>query len=271
MNYRIFFTDIDGTLLTDQKTVSDRLRNAMGSYLDNGGRIVLSSGRPLPAILEVAAQLKLPARNLYIIAYNGALVYDLNAQKAIRQQRVPLSLVRQVLDLAHAHKIHCHTYTDDTIISEFDTPELHSYVEHIHMPYAVKEDAVSYLSSLGGYMPYKLLAVTLDDRQKLTEFSALLTDRFADQLHCFFSAKCYLECCKKEASKGNAVRFLCRHLDIDITRSIAAGDAANDISMLQAAGVSYAMRNASPDVQKAASHVTKRSNNEDGLLELFDL
>lgn len=271
MKYKILFTDIDGTLLNDQKTVSDKVLHSLTGYLDAGGRLVLSSGRPLPAILEVVRQLHIAPKNLYIIAYNGALVYDLSSRTALLQNRLPLTVVRNVLDFAHTHKIHCHTYTDDTIVSEHDTPELHKYLEHIHMPYTIRKDAVSYLSSLDGYMPFKLLAVTIDDRQKLIDFSSLLKDRFSGEIHSFFSARTYLECCPKEASKGNAVRFLCRHLDTDVKQTAAVGDAANDISMLQAAGVSFAMRNATDDVKNAATYITTNTNNEDGILELFEL
>ena len=241
----------------------------MQEYTARGGRIVLSSGRPLPSVLEVAGQLKLPTQNLYIIAYNGALVYDLGAQKAIWEKRIPLATVRTILDLAHENGIHCHTYTDDTIISELDTPELHKYLMHIHMPYLIKEDAVSYLSSLGECMPFKLLAITMEDRQPLIDFAARIAERLGGQIHTFFSAHSYLECCRKDASKGNAVRFLCQHLCINWQHTVAAGDAANDLSMLRAAGTSYAMRNASEEVRQAADHITAKTNDEDGILEIF--
>jgi len=271
MNYDILFTDIDGTLLRDDKTVSKAVLDAMTSYAKAGGRIVLSSGRPLPATLQVVNQLELSPQNLYVIAYNGAVVYDVNAQKAILQHRIPLPIVRTILDLAHSRGIHCHTYTDDTIISEFDTPELHKYLAHIHMPYSITEDAVDYLSALGDCMPFKLLAITLDDRQALTDFAGLVEEKVGGRIHTFFSAYCYLECCMREASKGNAVLFLSRHLGTPISKTIAVGDAANDISMLQAAGISYAMQNATEDVKHAADHITEKTNDEDGILELFRL
>ncbi|MBO6015193.1 MAG: HAD family phosphatase [Lachnospiraceae bacterium] len=269
MNYDILYTDIDGTLLRNDKTVSERVLQEMKSYIGKGGRIVLSSGRPLPATVRVIGQLGLPTQNMYVIAFNGAAIYDVAAEQMIYEKRLPLSAVAAVLGLAEKNGIHCHTYTDDTVISQRDTPELHRYLEHIHMPYAIEPDIVSYLTSIGGYCPFKMLALTLNDRGALEKFASTIHTHLGDQLHTFFSAPLYLECCMKEASKGNAVSYLSDHLGIEISRTIAAGDAANDISMLLAAGTSYAMQNATEDVKQVAGYITVHSNNEDGILELF--
>ena len=72
-----------------------------------------------------------------------------------------------------------------------------------------------------------------------------------------------------EASKGNAIRFLCDHLGIDIKDSIAAGDAPNDISMLQAAGYSVCLKNGTEDTKAVADYITEADNNHDGFLEIF--
>lgn len=271
MQYKILFTDIDGTLLNDAKTVSPSVLSAMKDYTKKGGRIVLSSGRPLPGILQVIEKLQLDTANLYIIAYNGAMVYDFSNKKILWEKRVPLSTVRTILDLAHENHIHCQTYTDEYILSEFDTPELHKYLNHIHMPYMIKENATDYLATCENSMPFKLLAITMDDREALANFTKVLEPVVGDHIHTFFSAYSYLECCMKEASKGNAVRFLCDYLGVPVADTVASGDAANDISMLEAAGISFAMANGTEDVKKVATYTTKNTNDEDGMLEIFAL
>lgn len=270
MQYKILFTDIDGTLLNDSKTLSPWVLDAMEKYTREGGKIVLSSGRPLPGILQVVHDLHLESPNMYIIAYNGAMVYDLSDQKNIWEKRIPLTTVRTILDLAHANHIHCQTYTDQCIVSEYDTPELHKYINHIHMPYEIKENVTEYLASCDNYMPFKLLAITMDDREALTRFATILEPVVGDHIHTFFSAYSYLECCRKEASKGNAVRFLCDYLGVAVKDTVAAGDAANDISMLEEAGVSFAMANGTEDVKQTATYVTGKTNDEDGILEVFN-
>lgn len=269
MRYDILFTDMDGTLLNEEKSISVNVLKAMADYTNEGGQIVLSSGRPLESIVQVAKKLNLITPNMYIISFNGALVYDLSNEKVICEKRISLPLVRRILDTAHKMNVHCHTYSDEHIISEFDTPELHKYTVHVKIPYLIKENAADYLASIG-QQPLKLLAMTMEDNTPLYQFADRLQKIAGDEIHTFFSQKCYLECCMKDASKGNAVRFLCDYLNIPIERSVAVGDAANDISMLEAAGLSYAMFNASQDVKDAANRITKKDNAQDGILEVFE-
>lgn len=265
-NNRIIFSDMDGTLLDDKKNLSPRIYVAIDSFTAQGGRFVLSSGRPLASILETKEKLGLNLPGTFVIAYNGALVYDCEQEKPIWEQRVPYDYVKKVLELAEECDVHAHTYTDDNIISPKDDEELAYYREHIHMPAIITDDIISALDK----EPFKLILIQLDGADKLEAFRNTLESRAGDKLHTFYSSSVYLECCMKEASKGNAVRFLCSHLGIDVKNSIAAGDAANDISMLQAAGCGVCMCNGTEGTKAEADYVTKKDNNHDGFLEIFD-
>ena len=90
------------------------------------------------------------------------------------------------------------------------------------MPYMIKENATEYLATCENSMPFKLLAITMDDREALANFAEVLEPIVGDHIHSFFSAYSYLECCMKEASKGNAVRFLCDYLGVSIDETVAA-------------------------------------------------
>lgn len=263
---RIIFSDMDGTLLDDKKNLSPRIYDAIDNFTAQGGRFVLSSGRPLASILETKEKLGLNFPGTFVIAYNGALVYDCEQEKSIWEQRVPYDYVKKVLQLANECDVHAHTYTDNSIISPKDNEELAYYREHIHMPAIITDDIISALDK----EPFKLILIQLDGKDKLEAFRNTLESRTGDKLHTFYSSSVYLECCMKEASKGNAIRFLCGHLGIDIKNSIAAGDAANDISMLQAAGCGICMCNGTEDAKAAADYITKSDNNHDGFMEIFD-
>ena len=79
-----------------------------------------------------------------------------------------------------------------------------------------------------------------------------------------------MECCMKDASKGKAVEFLCDYLGIPIAESVACGDAANDISMIKAAGIGVAMQNATDDAKLSADYITSNTNNCDGIKEVLE-
>lgn len=263
---RIIFSDMDGTLLDDEKNLSPRIYDAIDNFTAQGGRFVLSSGRPLASILETKEKLGLSFPGTYVIAYNGALVYDCEQEKSIWEQRVPYDYVEKVLALAKECGVHAHTYTNDHIISPKDNKELAYYREHIHLPAVITDDVISALDK----EPFKLILIQLDGNDKLEAFRNALKSRTGDVLHTFYSSSVYLECCMKEASKGNAIRFLCGHLGIDVKDSIAAGDAANDISMLQAAGCGVCMCNGTEDTKAAADYVTENDNNHHGFMEIFE-
>lgn len=269
----IIFADMDGTLLTDEKTISDDIYERVMNYTAQGGTFVLSSGRPIGSIIETAERLRLLLPNTYIIAYNGALIYDTAAKRPISEIRVPLKNVKEIMALAKQAGIHVHTYTDDAIVSPKNDKELEYYKIHIHLPSIISEDVTKVMKT----GPYKLLAVCIKDgitlpseNRGLNTFKKMVDEAFGDSMHTFFSNVFYLECCMKEASKGNAVRFLCRHLNIPVENSVAAGDADNDISMIEAAGYGVAMLNGTDKTKKSADYITKQDNNHGGFLEVFD-
>lgn len=262
---RIIFSDMDGTLLDDEKKLSPQIYDAIMDFTAQGGHFVLSSGRPLASILETKEKLGLNLPNTYIISYNGALIYDCDQNKAIRERRVPFDYVKKVLEVAKECGVHGQTYTDEAIISPADDEELAYYRQHIHMPAIITDDVVSALDK----EPFKMILIHLQQDGKLEAFRKALAPWAEGKMHTFYSSPIYLECCMLEASKGNAVRFLCEHLGIDIKDSIAAGDAANDISMLEAAGCGVCMCNGTEDTKRAADYITKSDNNHNGFLEIF--
>ena len=73
----------------------------------------------------------------------------------------------------------------------------------------------------------------------------------------------------RDANKGEALRFLCRRLGIDIRDSMAFGDGSNDLSMIQAAGIGVAMGNADPAALAAADYITG-TNDNDGVAEAIE-
>lgn len=264
---RIIFSDMDGTLLDDEKNLSPEIHDAILDFTSLGGNFVLSSGRPLASILETRDRLGLALPGTYIISYNGALVYDCENEKPVLERRVPFEYVKKVLETAKKCGVHAHTYNKNTIISPADNEELAYYRIHIHMPAIITDDVVAALEE----EPFKLLLVHLREDDKLEDFRKALDQVAKGTLHTFYSSPLYLECCMADASKGNAVRFLCDYLGIDIANSVAAGDAANDISMLEAAGIGVCMANGTEDTKKAADYITKADNNHNGFLEVLRL
>ena len=97
-----------------------------------------------------------------------------------------------------------------------------------------------------------------------------MLDKYGDCLEAFFSNDYYLEIVPKGINKGSAVRFMEEYLPHIHSHTFAAGDEENDISMLEAAGISVAVANAKEPVKEKARIVTVNDNNHDGLLEILE-
>ncbi len=261
------FSDMDDTLLDSEKHISGVIYQKIMDYIGQGGHFVLSSGRPLDSIRQTALNLKLPLKNNYIIAYNGALIYDCDKDAPVIEKRLTFDQVRLVSDYCKSIGVHCQGYNGNTIISPADDKELAYYRQHIHLDAVISEDLTG---AMDPEKPtFKLLMVDPDCTGKLEMVNRFVMDNHSDILQTFYSNECYLECVRADASKGNAVKDLCKHLNIPIENSIAAGDAPNDISMLRSAGCGVAMKNAKENVKAAADRITVNDCNNNGFIEVF--
>ena len=262
----VVFTDLDGTMLNNDSIVTDYTRNVIRELLRTGHKLVLSSGRPLPSVLEVKEKAGLDFPNMYVIAFNGCIIYDCDKREMIRTVRVPRRILKEVWDLAKERELHIQTYTDDKIVVPRMDKEIAYYTRLIHMSTELSDDPASTLYD----EPYKMLAISLDDRKKIEAFRDEVIDKYGDELAVFFSNNWYLEMFKKESGKGSAVKWLCEYLDIPIEDSYAFGDEMNDESMLIAAGHGVAMKNSNPGLFDAADDISEYDNHEDGFARYIE-
>lgn len=263
MSEKILFTDMDGTLLTSQKTVSQPLAGLISQMIASGHRFVLSSGRTLTSILSCAQKAGLLYPDTLIIAVNGNLVYDCKSRRALMEKTVPEPVCRDIIEMARGYGLHIQSYDESRVVCEKAGPELSFYQKSTGLEAVLTDDIMGCI----GRAPHKLLAIDLNGRDRLLALQQDILSRYGDIVTAIFSCNQYLEVFDKTAGKGNALRFVCRHLGIPVSRSVAAGDAENDISMLDAAGTAVAMANAPEEVKAHADFVTRQDNDHDGLGE----
>lgn len=271
LNTRILFTDLDETLLTKDKTITDRARKKIVEMLSKGNHFVLASGRATDSILRVLQTLGIQESgqkgNIYATAYNGAVLYDCGSGAVIERYDVSIPAAQAIFDMAVRRGIHIQTYTDTHIVSSADDREIAFYTETIKSPYIVGTQLDKELA----HAPAKLLAINLDDKGKLEELRKEVEEsEIGNEVTCAFSNPRYLEFFNKKAGKGNALVNLCQAVHVHVKNSVAAGDEENDITMLKAAGVGVCMVNGSPAVKAYADYVTEHDNNHDGIVEIID-
>lgn len=263
---KIFFTDLDDTLLNEKGQVSEYTREIVRDFIRRGNKFVLASGRPIGSILQVKESAGFDFPGVYITAYNGCLIYDCEEKKNILELRVPNELVDALQCEASQRGIHIQTYTLNEVVSPEDDEEIKFYRQKVKLPLVLSPK----LSDGINQPPYKMLSIDLNDHEYHREFAEYVSNEYGDKIETLFSNKYYLEMFNKNGGKGNAVRFLCDYLNIPIEDSYAAGDADNDISMILAAGTGVAMLNASENVKRVADCITEYDYKNDGLAKYIE-
>lgn len=267
MGAQILFTDLDGTLLNDQKEITPGNRQAVREALDLGKRIVVTSGRPLVSSLAQAERLELAEAGCYVIAYNGAVIYDCSQKKAVFRKTLEWEDLYAVFDEARRRNIYIQTYDKEQVVIEprCDSSVARRYCSAIGMEYRVIADVRRDV----GERPVKALVIDYEDGAALDGMEQWIRENLAGRVDCFRSSAYYLEVVAVDMNKGTAVEALCRMLGIPAAQAVAAGDEANDVAMIRAAGVGAAMANGVPAAKAAADYVTQRDNNHDGVEEII--
>jgi len=262
---KILFTDLDGTLLNNRSQIDEEMKQALQKMTSKGHYLVLSSGRPLDSILEVKELAGIDFPNVYIIASNGAVIYNCDTKEIVHETRVSYEDVTDIWNFAKEHHTHVQTYSEDSIITATEDKEILFYRQRIHLPLILSDTPRDILQK----PPHKLLFIDLHDHARLAGIQALLEQHYGERLQTVFSNPYYLEIFAKDAGKGNSLRYLCDYLAIPVSASYAAGDAENDLSMLQAAGHAVVMCNGTDELKKYADIITSRSNDECGLADII--
>lgn len=267
MKKRLLFLDLDGTLLNDAKEITEGNRQALERTLQQGHGVIITTGRPLKSALAQAVRLGLDKPGCYVIAYNGAMIYDWGKQDKVFSRALAQESVIRVFAQANKLGEHVQTYDSFDVLVEKrgDDDTVRRYCNAVGMTYRVIGDVRTDLRE----DPVKCLVINYEKKDGLLQMQSWIREN-VPQMDCFFSSDYLLEVVPKGMNKGEAVKMLCSMLDVEIENAVACGDAANDLAMLKAAGIGVAMQNAAEEVKAAADYITTRDNNHDGVAEAAD-
>lgn len=259
---KILFTDMDGTLLNRQKEVTPYTREVLEKWCQAGHKFVLCSGRDINNLKFVRKSLSLNYPGMYLIGYNGGQIYDCEQDKTLYRIGLSHSQVAHIKETADSFGIHFHTYSETSIVSPKADEGLTYYQRFINTPTVIAPDIFTVLD----VEPCKCLLIERKDTAKLEQLRlTLLPWAEKEGITLAYSNPYYLEVFPSRSGKGAAVLKLCELLNINPLFSIAAGDAENDISMIEKAGLGIAMANAAESVKNTATTITEYDNDHDGL------
>ena len=243
--YRIVASDLDGTLLNKEQTISEENLRAISEMNRLGVEFIPTTGRSMN---EVDPQLISSPDIRYIITSNGAVVYDKNIGKTILTRYIPRDAVSLVLETLRPYNVFIvakeggKSYFDKNKYNpEFlNTCGIDAYFGHIISRHAeAVEDLESFLLS-SNEVEMVVLFFELNDGasscKQIFEDSGIL---------CAVNPRTnYLEVYSSDAGKGKTLAAFADMLGIDIADVIAVGDSTNDSSMIKVAGLGLAVANA---------------------------
>ncbi|MBR0092502.1 MAG: HAD family phosphatase [Lachnospiraceae bacterium] len=269
MMKKILFTDLDGTLLADDKRIPEINRRAIERMRGEGHKIVLTSGRPTISVLDQAKKLSLNTDGCYVIGFNGAEIADAKTGERLYRNAFESAFLGEIFRHAHAAGLHIQAFDDERVVAERDTEALRRYCKTIGMTSALTEDVTEYFQT-AGLTSSKMLVIEWDDTGKLEAFRTRMLAEYGEKMDMVYSSPYYLETIPKGISKGSAVRMLCQILGVPAEVSIGAGDEMNDLPLIQTAHIGCAMANGVEEVKAAADYITQADNNEGGIAEIIE-
>lgn len=254
-------TDLDGTALRGDKSVSDENREAMEYFKANGGRLTFITGR---LYFFVDAGLEAIRPNAPIGTINGGGIYDHENHRYLWTRELPrdaFSLVRYIEKEMPEIGIQPNTF--DEVLYYRDNVTMQWFRRITALPYLPCSD----LDEIK--VPISKFVFGTPEPSEIERLAALLSAHpDADKFDYIHSEKTLYEILPKGSEKGDLLLRLADLLGIDRKKTIAVGDYDNDVSMLRAAGLGIAVANASENAKAAADLVTV-SNEEHALARII--
>ncbi len=251
--YKLLAIDIDGTLINRQGDVSAENREALAMARSSGIQVSLCTGRSVKSSMHVIDQLLLDGHHIF---FDGALVSTADPGKEIYAQPIEKTIVRQMVEYAHAHDIDLELHSSTHYFAERETWSTEAHRRFFGGGPAMEDfDRLCEQERIikGG------LALTTPREAAMAEDFG---NHFAASLYFSrvqvpkFPEVTFVNILAPDTSKGAALKALAAYLGISLTEVAAAGDGKNDISLLSAAGLGIAMGNAHDELKKIADHIT---------------
>lgn len=265
MDKKMFFIDLDGTTLRDDKSIPEENLKAIHEAADQGHYVAIATGRAIGSAKAIAKQLGMMRKGCFLISYNGARIYDLEDETLLRKLVFPDEYAKYLFSEAEKYHLHIQAYSDQHILARRECPELSFYAGNAVMKYRVIED----LYENSTCDTPKVLLVSVDEKDRLKKFQKEHKEWEKGKCISFFSGPEYLEYCPLQGTKADGIAFFEEHLGISHENTIAIGDEENDIFMIRMAGVGAVMCNAGDDVKAYADYITQKDNNHGGVAEVI--
>lgn len=259
--------DVDGTLVNDEGEIGERTKKIIMQLKKCGVLFSFASGRLHSALVPLAEELKIYSP---LISLDGTAIKSIAGKEFIYRSFLNESHVKKAIEYSEKYLLNialCHSeaiyYTEQNSV----IPKLMNKFGAVY-----KE-----VDSYDDFRDKTLEIVFAGDKRRTVEY---IRDKLSFPLTfgtsvSFFRSQThegiyYLEVRRSGSSKGKAMRRLLKYLKIKENYTAVLGDWYNDISLFESKAIKIALRNAIPELKKAADYVLDKSNNEEGVIDFLE-
>ncbi len=251
---RLVIADVDGTLVTHDKILTQRAIQAVFKMREAGIQFAITSGRPPKGMAMLIEPLKLDEP---IAAFNGGVVIQPDLKTVLAQNVLPPDVVKKTVPLILEHNLDVWIYTDTTwFVRDIKAPHVAREQWTVKFEPVVTDKLETLVDNVA-----KIVGVS-DDLEAVARCEKDVQQACGATVSAARSQPYYLDVTHPKANKGEVVLILSELLKIPPQEIATIGDMPNDVLMFVKSGVSIAMGNASPEVQKSATYVTTSSEDE---------
>ena len=254
-------SDVDGTLLTKDKTLTDGARDAVRRLHAAGIGFTITSSRPTIGMRFLIEPL---AITLPVGAFNGSSIVAPDL-KSIEEHLIPASAVTRSIEVLNEFGIDIWLFTDDKWLTRNGDGE---YVPNERR--AIRADP----TVVTDFSPYLATACKIvgsgSDPALLQRCELAMQQALGAQATAVRSQSYYLDVTPPGCNKGTFVQAMAKRLGISTDQVATIGDMQNDLAMFKKSGMSFAMGNATDDVKQHATHVTA-SNEDEGFAAALEV
>jgi len=262
-NYELIAFDMDGTLLNSKKQIPQESIDMIEKAVLAGKTVCLSTGRCLPELTIFENQL---ANVRYFICISGALIYDNQTKQILSSSQIPKEIAFQLFNRVKNEDLMINYFCQESVIEKDKIERMADFQMGIYqdifkkVTHQVDNIFEHYKQALEPLFKINLYSKTPEQREILLPKINDIDLTFA------YSEVTSIECSAKGVSKASGLKLLCEKLNIPMEKTIAVGDADNDIEILKAAGLSIAMGNANEKVRNLAK-VIVNDNDHGGCVQ----
>ena len=232
--YKNAFIDLDGTMLNKRRKLTEASLISIEKLIKNNIGVTICTGRWPISSMEINNKIEkyTSTKNKYLISLNGALIYNVENQEVLKTFNISIPLFKKLLQIAKHFKLRLLIYNESGLNKSI------AYSDKIRFKFLFKNLNGGKIKKIK-WKKFNIIDDTLKvlfismSRKKIEKTFNFLKNNMSEYYHLTKVSKYMIEITSLEASKGNAVKYICDQLKINTSEAVCFGDSSNDISMFE--------------------------------------